>query len=211
MQFTFFPAGQKTTLAAAFAALFALAPAVQAQTMASPSPAQKPAAAPAAAAPAADADTASTDDPAKVAAAREFIMAYRPRLNPAFVSAEMDKVREQVADNLKKQDPKADVKAIMEKQRAEVMARIERQLDDQSHLVSHHFTMQELKDLTAFFSHGAGKKLIDETPKIQMEMMRRHVVARGLPGSGNPGAMTGKMVVGPDKSDSKPAPKPPGK
>jgi hypothetical protein len=211
MQFTLLPAGQKTTLAAVFAVLFALAPAAHAQTMASP-PTQKPAAAPAVA-PAADADTASTDDPAKVAAAREFLKAFRPRLNPAFVSAEMDKVRQQVADNLKKENPKADVNAILAKRRAEVLARIDTQLDSQAHLISRYFTVQELKQLTAFFSTGVGKKLTDMTPKIQIEMMRQRAVARPIPGSGNPGVMAGKMVVGPDKSDSgqKPAPKPPGK
>jgi hypothetical protein len=88
MQCTLFPTGRKGTLAAAFVALFALTPAAHAQTTAQP--AQK------APAPAAE----STDDPATVAAAREFIQTYRPNLNPAFVSAQMDKAKEQMAENL---------------------------------------------------------------------------------------------------------------
>jgi hypothetical protein len=162
--------------AVAIAALAALVPAAHAQMVAKPT--QAPVS-----------EARSTDDPAKVAAAREFLKAYRPRLNPAFVSAQMDKVQQQVAENLKKEDPKADVKAVMAKRRAAVLARIDTQLDNQAHMVAPYFTLPELKALTAFFNHGVGKKLIDATPKIQMEMMRRQAVARGLPGSGNPGAM----------------------
>jgi hypothetical protein len=199
MPFTLFPAGQKTTLTVTFAALFALAPAAHAQTMAHP--AQKPAAA----APAPG--TASTDDPARVAAARDFLMAYRPRLNPKFAASQLDKFKAEMIAQMHKEDPKIDARAAVEKRRAEVLARIQVQLDQQSHVISRYFTLQELKTLTAFFSGGAGKKLIDVTPKIQMEMMRQRRVGMGLP----KGAMTGKVVVGPDKSGSKPAPKPPGK
>ena len=205
MQCTLLPAGRTGTLAAtAFAALFALAPAAHAQTMAHP--AQKPAAAPAAAATAPA--TASTDDPAKVAAARDFLMAYRPRLNPKFAESQLEKYKAEMIAQLRKQDPKIDAKAAVEKRRAEVLARIDMQLDKQSHVISHYFSLQELKALTAFFSNGVGKKLIDETPEIQMEMMRQQRVGMGLPR----GAMTGKVVVGPDKpaSGQKPAP-PPGK
>ncbi len=208
MPFTLSPAGRTGTLAAtAFAALFALASAAHAQTMAHS--AQKPAAAaPASATSAASApDTASTDDPAKVAAARDFLMAYRPQLNPKFAQSQLEKYKAEMIAQLHKQDPKIDAKAAVEKRRAEVLARIDLQLDRQSHVISHYFTQQELKALTAFFSGGVGKKLIDVTPNIQMEMMRQRRVSMGLP----KGAMTGKVVVGPDKPDSKPAPKPPGK
>ena len=192
MQCTLFPTGRKGTLAGDFVALFALTPAAHAQATAQP--AQK------APAPAAE----STDDPATVAAAREFIQTYRPNLNPAFVSAQMDKAKEQMAENLKKQDPKADVKAVLAQRRAEVLARINTQLDTQSQMVSHYFTVPELKALTAFFSQGVGKKLVDSAPKIQMELMRRRAVARGLPGSHNPGAMQSKPL-----NTTKPAPNSP--
>jgi hypothetical protein len=182
MQSTLFPAGRKGTLVAAFTALFALTPAAHAQTAAQP--AQK--------APAPVAAPASADDPAKVAAAREFLQAYRPNLNAAFVSAQMEKGRKQFAQALKNGDPKmsdADVNAAMAKRRTQILARLNMQLDTQSQVISGYFTLPELKALTAFFSQGVGKKLVDATPNIQMEMMRRQRVARGLPGSSNPGSM----------------------
>lgn len=178
-------------MAASVAAAFCLAApggmSAAAQTMAHPTAKPATPAATPSAAPAAPDDAAA--DPAKVAAARDFLKAYRPRLDPAYVAAEMDKYRQQVADAMKKQNPKANVKAVMDQRRAEVLARITKQLDKQANMIAPYFTVQELKELTAFFSHGVGKKLTDITPKIQMEMIRRQRVARQLKIPGKSGAV----------------------
>jgi hypothetical protein len=41
-------------------------------------------------------------------------------------------------------------------------------------VVSRHFTLQELKDLTAFFSTPTGSKLTVESPRITQEMRLAH-------------------------------------
>jgi hypothetical protein len=187
MRFTLLPAGRTAALAAALGLLFTLPAAAAAQTMAHP--------APKAPAPAA----ASSDDPAKVAAARAFIVAYHPQIDPKNIRARMDKFMPRMIAAAKETNPKDDPKKLAEQRRAAFIDNAEKELDRQSHVVSRHFTMQELKAMTAFFSGSLGRKLNDETPKIRMEMVRERRLRMGLP----KGGMAAKMVVGPDSADAK--------
>src|SRR3954468_12170500 len=120
---TVISAARLAGLAAAFCcvALAANSPA-EAQTMAQPG--QNPKAA------------AAADDPAKVAAARQFIIVYHPRTDPKFVAAMLDKVLPRIAAAIKKENPKADAKKLAEERRAAVLKTANTALDRQAHVVS---------------------------------------------------------------------------
>ena len=124
------------------------------------------------AAPAAPAAQAATDDPAKVAAAKQFIVLGHPRTDPQNVAAGIDKVMPRLIAGAKRRDPKLDAKTYERETRARMLASAENTLDLESKVVSRHFTIEELKALAAFYESPLGRKLTGETPKIQMELMR---------------------------------------
>jgi hypothetical protein len=121
-------------------------------------------------------------------------MAYRPKLDPAIASAQIDRIMPRLIAGQKRLNPKLDTVKYEKDTRARMMAMTLEGLDLQSHVVSRHFTIQELKDLTAFFSGAVGKKLISETPKIAQEM---RVIRRTNPRG---------SLAGDDSSDGQAAP-----
>ena len=130
------------------------------------------AAAPAAAPSSAAAKLAAAgDDPAKVAAARDFIMLAHPRTDPQNTAKMLDKMMPRMIAAARKQDPKLDAKKYEKDSRTRMMTMATDRLDLQAHIVSRHFSLQELKDLRAFYGSPIGRKLTAETPKIQMEVM----------------------------------------
>lgn len=112
----------------------------------------------------------SKDDPVKVAAARAFLIAYRPNLDPVKSWAMIDKMMPRMIAGQQKLDPKFDPVKYDRDNRIHLMHRILGSLDLQAHVVSRHFSLQELKDLQAFFVGPLGRKLIDQTPVIKREM-----------------------------------------
>jgi hypothetical protein len=114
----------------------------------------------------------AADDPAKVAAARDFIIAFHPRTDPKVLAAMLDKAMPRILAEIKQQNPKADAKKVVQQQRTAYLANATQALDMQAHVISRHFSLQELKGLTAFYRGPLGKKLVDELANIQAEMMR---------------------------------------
>ena len=123
------------------------------------------------AAPAAQAAAPATDDPAKVAAAREFIILAHPRTDPQSVAASVDKAMPRLVAGAKRRDPKLDAKAYESEIRARMVSTAANRLDLEARVVSRHFTVEELKELAKFYDSPLGRKLTGETPKIQMELM----------------------------------------
>jgi hypothetical protein len=115
-----------------------------------------------------------TDDPAKVAAAKQFIMAYHPHTDPKNINKMLDLYMPRAIAAVQKTNPKLDVKKFQQDRRAHFLDSAAKSLDNQSHVVSRHFTLQELKDLTAFFSTPTGSKLTVESPRITQEMRLAH-------------------------------------
>lgn len=110
------------------------------------------------------------DDPAKVQAAKIFIPLYHPMLDKQRFAKHLDELLPRMAESAKIRDPNVDTKKFMEKTRAMYLEKNAEALDRQSHIVSRHFSLQELNQLIEFFKGPAGKKLVDETPKIMQEM-----------------------------------------
>jgi hypothetical protein len=142
------------------------------------------------------AQPAAPDDPAKVAAARDFIILYHPNADPKNVSAMIDRYLPRAIEAQREQDPKLDAKKFAQEKRAKIMANATKSLDMQSHVVSRHFTLPELKGLIAFYSSPLGRKLTVETPKITMDMrmMQREQMMKGKV-TGGP--KSGKVVLTP--------------
>ena len=129
---------------------------------------------PAAAAPASSAPAPAPtppDDPEKVDAARNFIIAFHTQLDPKNVAILIEKRLPFVVKQEKEDDPKVDVNAFEQQTRKRLMDSAMKSLDLQAHVVSRHFTLQELNDLTAFFRSPLGSKLASETHKITLEML----------------------------------------
>ena len=83
-----------------------------------------------------------------------------------------------------KEDPKFDGKKYAAEFRERIMKGSADKLALQSQVVSRHFTLHELQALNLFFKAPLGKKLVDETPKIQREMlMRRRATGLNMPGA----------------------------
>jgi hypothetical protein len=162
--------------------------------------------APAAAPPSAAAKLAAAgDEPAKVAAARDFIMLAHPRTDPQNTAQMLDKVMPRMIAAAKRQDPKLDAKKYEKDTRARMMTMATDRLDLQAHIVSRHFTLQELKDLKAFYGSPIGRKLTAETPKIQMEVMisKPRILPRG--NSAKPMLSGPQKTPAPDKVLTPPA------
>jgi hypothetical protein len=113
------------------------------------------------------------DDPVKVDAARAFILAFHPLLAPAAVAAKLDQVMPDMIAREKDNNPKLDVKKFEQDTRKRITAKQAGLLEMQAHISSRHFTLQELKDLQAFFAGPVGKKLVVETPLITREMIQQ--------------------------------------
>jgi hypothetical protein len=124
----------------------------------------------------------SQDDPAKVAAARQFLMVYRPQSDPKQLSKMLDQAMPQMIAQAKAQNPKLDAKKFADERRAAILAQAARLLDLQSHVVSRHFTLPELQQLTATFGSPLVRKLQAEGPKIQREIMLTRPLNMGPPG-----------------------------
>jgi hypothetical protein len=115
-----------------------------------------------------------TDDPAKVAAAKQFIMLYHPQTDPKNINKVIDVYMPRAIAAAQKKDPKLDVKKFDHDERQHFLDNGAKSLNNQSHVVSRHFTLQELKDMSAFFSSPLGRKLTTESPKITQEMRMAH-------------------------------------
>ncbi len=151
---------------------------------------------PAPSAPAPKAQPAAPDDPAKVAAAKQFIQLYHPNMDPKNVSAMIDSYLPRAIEAQRKEDPKFDAKKFAQERRAQIMANTAKGLDMQSHIVSRHFTLPELKGLIAFYSSPLGRKLTAETPKITMDMrLTRREQMMKVKITGDP--KSGKVVLTP--------------
>lgn len=114
-----------------------------------------------------------TDDPAKVALARQFIMLYHPNTDPKNINRVLDVYMPRAIAAEKKENPKVDVKKFEQEKRKHFLDNAERVMNNQAHVVSRHFTLQEMKDLSAFFASPLGRKLTAESPRITQEMRQR--------------------------------------
>ncbi|HWA02262.1 MAG TPA: DUF2059 domain-containing protein [Rhizomicrobium sp.] len=114
------------------------------------------------------------DDPAKVEAARQFIKLYHPNTDPEVASRLLNEMMPKIVANRKKGDPKVDVKKFEQEVRKRALTRASANLQLQSRVVSHHFTLPELKALAAFFASPLGRKLVKETPFIKRDMRLLH-------------------------------------
>ena len=146
---------------------------------------------------------APADDPARVAAAREFLITYHPRMDPKALVAMLDKFRPRMLATAKAADPKADANKVVDERRKSFITNLTRSLDMQSRIIARHFTVQELKGLTAFFRGPLGKKLVEETPKIQMEVMRQHRINRPIPPGATVIDMSKKQNQSPREAEPK--------
>ncbi len=115
-----------------------------------------------------------TDDPAKVAAAKQFIMLYHPQTDPKNINKMIDVYMPHAIAAAQKKDPKLDAKKFEQDKRAHFLDNAARTLDNQAHVVSRHFSLQELKDLSAFFGGALGQKLTAESPRITQEIRVAH-------------------------------------
>jgi hypothetical protein len=111
------------------------------------------------------------DDPAKVAAAREFILVSHPRTDPKAIAAIIDRNLPRMIARAKAADPKLDAAAFGKEYRQRALHQASMTLDIMSHAVARHFTMPEIRDLTAFYRSPLGQKLTEQTPYIQNEVM----------------------------------------
>lgn len=124
------------------------------------------------------------DDPKKVAAAKEFIQLYHPRMSLAMVKQMLDKFMPRSIAAKKARDPKFDARTYEKEMRERVMKGSAEKLDTQARIVSRHFTLPELQSLILFFKAPLGKKLVAETPKIQRDMLTwRRANNLNMPGS----------------------------
>jgi hypothetical protein len=114
---------------------------------------------------------AAQDDPAKVAAAREFILVAHPRTDPKNIETNLDRNLPRMAARAKAADPKLDTDAFMKEYRSRALHQASLTLDIMSRAVARHFSLQEIKDLTAFYRSPLGRKLTEQTPYIQREVM----------------------------------------
>ncbi|HTT99033.1 MAG TPA: DUF2059 domain-containing protein [Rhizomicrobium sp.] len=138
-----------------------------------------PPAAPAAAKPPAD-------DAAKVAAAREFIILYHPRMDPAKTKDMLDRGMANAIAHAKQGNPKLDAKKFEQDTRTRIMGAVNKSLDLQSRVVARNFTMQELQDLIKFFKSPLGQKLTAVTPTIVREVLQEKREEGGAPQNGGP-------------------------
>lgn len=122
------------------------------------------------------------DDPAKVAAAKEYLAISHPRMDPKGAPATIDKMMPRFVASEQAENPKLDVKKFEQQKRAELMSSALQQFDLEARVVSRHFTLPELKGLTAFYRGPLGQKLVAEAPKIQKEIFlaRRMQANAGL-------------------------------
>jgi len=114
---------------------------------------------------------AAKDDPAKVAAAREFILVAHPRTDPKTIEANLDRNLPRMAARAKAADPKIDPTAYMKEYKSRALRQAAITFDIMSRAVARHFTLQEIRDLTAFYRSPLGRKLTEQTPYIQREVM----------------------------------------
>jgi Uncharacterized protein conserved in bacteria (DUF2059) len=119
-----------------------------------------------------------TDDPAKVEAARQFILVYHPHIDPKNVNKMLDEYIPRLIAATKKVNPKLDEKKFAQERRATILSGAAQSLVNQSHVVSRHFTLQELKNLTAFYGSPLGRKIVEESPRITQEMRMAHQMER---------------------------------
>jgi hypothetical protein len=147
-----------------------------------------------AAAPVAQAAPPAADDPAKVAAAREFITLAHPRTDPQNVAASIDKAMPRLIAGAKRRDPKLDAKVYESQTRARMISTAANRLDLEAQIVSRHFTTEELKELAKFYDSPLGRKLTGETPKIQMELLH---MKRQSDGAGSGAAVVIKAPAPP--------------
>jgi uncharacterized protein len=124
------------------------------------------------------------DDPAKIAAAKEFIALYHPNMGLANVKKMLDAYIPRMVALQKKRNPSFDARKYEAELRPRVMNGSAAKLELQAKFVSRHFTMAELQGLILFFKAPLGKKLAEETPKIQRDLlMMRRQTGTSLPGS----------------------------
>jgi hypothetical protein len=116
------------------------------------------------------------EDPAKVEAARQFIILYHPKTDPKNIAKMIDNYLRAMIPLRKRDDPKFDVKKFEKETRARVTGNTTRSLTLQSRVLSRHFSLPELKALIAFFKTPLGRKLVTESPKVQAEIRHIHSV-----------------------------------
>jgi len=109
-------------------------------------------------------------DPARVAAARPLVAALGLREKAL---ASIERFVPTMSPAVKRQTPKmtdAEAKKVPDMLRANGRADLPNLLEYQAHVLARHYTVDELKALTAFYLTPAGKKLLAEQTKVEMDM-----------------------------------------
>lgn len=151
-------------------------------------------------------------DPARVAAARPLVQILGIREKAI---ASLGRFVPTMTETIRLRNPKltkADMKKVPDRIRANAYATLGRLLDYQAHVFAQHYSVDQLKAIVAFYRTDAGKRMLSEGPKIDMEMgpVKRgwtygYLVATNKEMGGTP--LNTGMVVG-VRSNAKPGGRP---
>ncbi len=144
------------------------------------------------------------DDPAKIAAAKEFLLLYRPQVDPRKFAAQLNVAMPSILGRAKAREPnisEKELKAFAQRVRTRYMKQATENFDLQVRAIARHFTLAELKGLIAFCRSPLGRKLIEETPKIQRDVF----FGKRALGPRPPLPKLGKLLSGPPAGAPKPA------
>ncbi|MBV8801338.1 MAG: DUF2059 domain-containing protein [Alphaproteobacteria bacterium] len=114
-------------------------------------------------------------DPARLALAKEYMNAARPR-SPQEM---LDQTVRRMVNMAKLANPKLDAKKFEVQRRAVMMKKMTESLDMQARVIAQHYSLEELKGLVTFYKSPLGRKLVKETPLIMQQIMaeRRNEMA----------------------------------
>jgi hypothetical protein len=109
-------------------------------------------------------------DPARIAAARPLVQLLGLREKAI---ASVDRQIPVLTGTIRFRNPKltdAQMKKVPDRIRANAYATLGRLLEYEAHVLAQHYTVDQLKAIAAFYRSDAGKRLLSEEPKIDLEM-----------------------------------------
>lgn len=166
---------------------------------ATPAPAPKPAAA----APAAKVD------PMALAAAKDYLASVHA---DAGMQMQIGRMTMMTTGMAQRREPNLDVDKYQQVFRAKLLPSFKEVSDAEAAVLTHHFTVQELKTMAAFYRSPTGQKMLTENPKVMQDLIpiRREKIMAAAQTAMNDAIAAARKPGAPGKASTMATPPKPG-
>lgn len=107
-------------------------------------------------------------DPVALAAAKDYLAAVHA---DAGMNVQLARITMMTTTMAKRREPTLDTEKYQQVFRAKLLPSFKQVSEAEAEVLTHHFTLQELKAMAAFYHSAAGQKMLTENPKVMQDLI----------------------------------------